>query len=129
MRKIKAVIRLILLTLLSLAVMISQTIILSVYRGPASYLIPILWERGARRIFGIKIIRIGRPVTGRQVLYMSNHLSYIDIPLLGSLVYGSFVARGDVRQWPVWGYLGSMQQTVYISPQSGRHRPGKDQAG
>ena len=113
--KIKAIIRLILLALLSIAVMISQTIILSVYRGPASYLIPILWERGARRIFGVKIITVGKPVCDRQVIYMSNHLSYIDIPVLGSLVYGSFVARGDVRQWPIWGYLGSMQQTVYIS--------------
>ncbi len=111
----RAVFRLFLLFLLSCAVVGFQTILLPFYRGPASYIVPRLWQRGTCRIFDIRIITVGTPETKRQTLYVSNHLSYLDIPVAGSFVLGSFVARGDVEKWPAIGYMGKMQQTAYIS--------------
>ncbi len=115
MKTARAVFRLFLLALLSAFVVGSQTIILPFYRGRASYWLPLFWQWGTCRIFGIKITRTGAPVKDRQTLYIANHLSYLDIPALGSLVTGAFVARGDLSRWPILGYMGKMQQTVYIS--------------
>jgi lyso-ornithine lipid O-acyltransferase len=115
MTSVKAGLRLFLLVFACLIAVLIQTPLLAFYRGPASYLVPMVWHKAARRIFGVKMIVEGKPVRGKQVIYVSNHLSYIDIPVLGSLVYASFVGRGDVAKWPGWGYFGRMQQTVYIS--------------
>ncbi|MCK5285302.1 MAG: 1-acyl-sn-glycerol-3-phosphate acyltransferase [Alphaproteobacteria bacterium] len=45
---------------------------------------------------------------------MSNHLSYLDIPLLGSIIKASFVSKSEVAKWPVFGYLATLVQTVFI---------------
>jgi 1-acyl-sn-glycerol-3-phosphate acyltransferase len=63
---------------------------------------------------GFKLRVYGAPVTNRPCLYVSNHLSYLDIPLLGSLLQASFVSRADVENWPLIGYLGKLQNTVWI---------------
>jgi 1-acyl-sn-glycerol-3-phosphate acyltransferase len=115
MHSAAAVFKIFLLAILTAFVVGSQTITLPFYRGRASYWLPLFWQWGTCRIFGIKIIRCGMPVTDRQTLYIANHLSYLDIPALGSQVMGSFVARGDMSRWPLIGYMGKMQQTIYIS--------------
>jgi len=115
MSAVKASVRIFLLGLVSLFITITQSPVLLITKGPLAYYICMLWHIGALKIFGVKVRVVGKPVTGRQVIYTSNHLSYLDIPLLGSLIRGSFVSRGDVASWPVIGYLGSLQQTIYIS--------------
>ncbi|HOO82227.1 MAG TPA: lysophospholipid acyltransferase family protein [Alphaproteobacteria bacterium] len=58
----------------------------------------------------------GKPYTDSQVIYVSNHISYLDIPALASVIcYGSFVAKKDVASWPVFGYLSKLQQTAFVS--------------
>jgi 1-acyl-sn-glycerol-3-phosphate acyltransferase len=91
-----------------------QSAVLLYTKKTFSYVFPRLYHRFICVIMRIKIDVVGTPVKNRQVLYMSNHLSYLDIPLLGSLVPASFVSRADVQHWPLIGYLGSLQQTVYI---------------
>ena len=46
---------------------------------------------------------------------MSNHLSYLDIPALGSIIKGSFVAKQEVEGWALFGFLSKLQQTAFIS--------------
>lgn len=115
MATIRAVCKIILFALLSAAVVGTQTVLLPFYKGPASYWVPLLWQKGTCRIFGIKVRREGTPVGKRPAIYVSNHVSYMDIPVVGSLVMASFVARGDMESWPIFGYMGKMQQSVYIS--------------
>tara|TARA_B100001179_G_C18593522_1_gene405929 strand:- start:1377 stop:1943 length:567 start_codon:yes stop_codon:yes gene_type:complete len=47
-------------------------------------------------------------------LYVSNHISYLDIPVIGSVLKASFVAKEEVRNWPVFGFLSTLQQTAFI---------------
>lgn len=115
MRTAQAVFRIFLMSLVTGFVVGTQTLLLPFYRGRLSYVLPLLWQKSACLIFNIRIRREGRPLKGRQVLYIGNHLSYLDIPAIGSLVMGSFVARGDLAHWPLFGYMGKMQQTIYIS--------------
>lgn len=100
----------------SLVVVPAQWLILRVHRGRYSYIMPKLWHWGLCQSFGIERTIVGRPYTGSQVLYMSNHLSYLDIVVLGSIIpNASFVSKNDVANWPVWGFLSKLQQTAFIS--------------
>ena len=65
-------------------------------------------------LIGVKLRVYGAPVNNRPCLYVSNHLSYLDIPVLGSLLKSSFVSRADVQGWPLFGVLGKLQRTIWI---------------
>lgn len=58
-------------------------------------------------------------------LFVSNHSSYADIPALGSLIQGCFVAKSEVAGWPLIGGLARLQNTVFVerrSSRAGEHR-------
>ena len=48
-------------------------------------------------------------------LYISNHLSYLDIPVLGSIINGRFIAKNEISNWPVFGYLSKVGNTIFIN--------------
>ena len=48
-------------------------------------------------------------------LYVSNHLSYIDIPVLGSILNGKFIAKSEISTWPIVGYLSKIGNTIFIN--------------
>ena len=47
-------------------------------------------------------------------LFISNHLSYLDIPILGSVLPLRFVAKSEVKYWPIIGFLSKLASTVFI---------------
>lgn len=47
-------------------------------------------------------------------LLVSNHLSYVDISLLGSLTPLIFVSKAEVRNWPVFGWFAALGGTVFV---------------
>lgn len=114
LRTAGAVVKLTLFGLLTLAIIPPQLCLLLVHRGPLAYVIPRLWHRGVCRIFGLRFTVIGVPLRGAQTLFMSNHLSYLDIPVIGSVLIASFVAKKEVESWPVFGFLSKLQQTAFI---------------
>ena len=48
------------------------------------------------------------------ILYISNHLSYLDIPILGSTLIGRFIAKNEISKWPILGYLSKIGNTIFI---------------
>ena len=48
-------------------------------------------------------------------LYVSNHLSYLDIPVLGSIINGRFIAKNDISNWPIIGLLSKVGNTIFIN--------------
>lgn len=86
------------------------------------------FHRRLTRLLGFHVRRHGR-MAGADglgpVLYVANHVSYLDIPVLGSLIPASFVAKAEVEKWPLFGLLARMQNTVFIerrSARAGTHR-------
>lgn len=72
-----------------------------------------VWGRGLMRILGVRVATAGTPPpTG--ALIVSNHLSYLDIPVLDSVMPMVFVARADLRRWPFWGPMASLGGTIYV---------------
>ena len=57
---------------------------------------------------------LGVPTRLRPALFASNHVSYTDITVLGSLIVGSFVAKAEVAGWPLFGWLAKLQRTVFV---------------
>lgn len=114
MRVIIAIIRLFLFGLNCLWVIPAQSLVLVFTTGPTAYHLPRVWHAIACRIFGIRITVHGQPYVEHQTLYMGNHLSYLDIPVIGSVVKASFVSKNDVADWPLFGYLATLQRTAFI---------------
>src|SRR5690606_39257994 len=53
------------------------------------------------------------------MLWVANHISWSDIPLLGALLPISFLAKAEVRQWPVLGWLAQQAGTLFIRRNTG----------
>ena len=72
----------------------------------------------------LKIFGFTSEITGtipRTGLLVSNHLSYLDILVLGSLTPAVFVSKADVRSWPVFGWLAALAGTVFIERERRLH--------
>lgn len=82
--------------------------------------LPMLFHRGLCRIFGLRLHVEGKLCEERPTLYISNHVSYLDIFLLGSIVPGYFIAKSEVSGWPLLGKLAKLQNTLFIE-RNGRH--------
>jgi 1-acyl-sn-glycerol-3-phosphate acyltransferase len=75
---------------------------------------PRFYHRCCCRILGIQVRAIGRPAEARPVLFAANHVSYLDITVLGSLLEASFIAKTEVAGWLVFGWLARLQRSVFI---------------
>jgi 1-acyl-sn-glycerol-3-phosphate acyltransferase len=100
----------------TLALMPVQGIGLLFRRGWTARL-PLFYHRHCCRLLGLKVRRIGQPVAARPVLFVSNHVSYADITVLGSLIPGSFIAKSEVAGWPFFGWLAKLQRSVFVDRQ------------
>ncbi len=76
--------------------------------------IPRLFHVCLLRIFGMRLHVIGQPTGSAPVFFVANHVSYLDIPVLGSLLNAAFIAKSEVASWPLFGFLAKMQHTVFI---------------
>lgn len=56
----------------------------------------------------------GAPTHDRAVLYVSNHVSWADIVVIGSLAPVAFVAKREVASWPLVGVTAKIQRTVFV---------------
>ena len=65
-------------------------------------------------ILRIRVRVTGTPVRGRAVLFVSNHVSWVDIVVIGSLAPVAFVAKSEVAKWPLVGITAKVQRTVFV---------------
>lgn len=83
-------------------------------RSPLRFRIPRFYHRVCAAILGIGVVVRGERAADGPVLFVSNHSSYLDITVLGSVIPGSFVAKSEVAGWPFFGALAKLQQTVFV---------------
>ena len=57
---------------------------------------------------------IGKPCTHRPSLFLGNHISYLDIFVYGSFIPGYFIAKSEVANWPILGWLAKVQNTLFF---------------
>lgn len=77
--------------------------------------LPHFYHRSCCKIFGFRLVRIGRISEARPTLFVSNHTSYLDITMLSALIRGvSLISKAEVAAWPFFGRLARLQETVFI---------------
>ena len=69
---------------------------------------------------GWKIHAHGQPAKGGPVLLAANHISWVDIPVLGVLTGARFLSKSDVGQWPLIGWLAREGGTLFIQRGGGQ---------
>ncbi len=92
---------------------------------PLQRQIPYLYHRRVMGILGIKAEVRGAPSKHHPTLFVSNHASYLDITVLGSLLKCCFVAKSEIAEWPGFGILAKLQRSVFVDRRrgtSGRQR-------
>jgi len=70
------------------------------------------WSAGLLRIFGLRVRRYGTPLPG-AVLFVANHVSWLDITLIHSQIWAGFVSKAEVADWPLIGRLADIGGTIY----------------
>jgi 1-acyl-sn-glycerol-3-phosphate acyltransferase len=115
MRSVIGAARLLIFLLSAVFTLCYQSIVLFFTKGRFAYIYPRAFHAFLCRLFGIRIIVEGEIETEGRVVYIGNHISYLDIEMIGSILTGSFVAKKEVESWPLFGILGKMQRTLYIS--------------
>lgn len=81
---------------------------------------PMLFLRFAARVCGARVEVIGTHLR-RDVFYVANHLSWVDILALAGASGTAFVAKAELAEAPVVGWLASLNRTVFVKRE---HRMG-----
>lgn len=68
----------------------------------------------AARACGARVVPSGVPL-GRDVVFVANHVSWLDILALGGMIDVRFIAQDRIRHWPVIGWLARLDATIFVS--------------
>lgn len=99
--------------ILTLALLPVQLIALATGH-PVMRRLPRWWHRVMCRIIGLNVRVSGQLSQDRPLLLVANHISWKDILVLGSVADVVFVAKSEVRGWPVLGWLARLQRSVFV---------------
>ncbi|HEC91159.1 MAG TPA: 1-acyl-sn-glycerol-3-phosphate acyltransferase, partial [Alphaproteobacteria bacterium] len=82
---------------------------------PIQRLIAKIWFAGCCRLCALRLKVSGIPEKAHPVLYIANHVSYLDILILGRLLDATFVAKAEIAKWPLVGFLAKLARTMFIN--------------
>jgi 1-acyl-sn-glycerol-3-phosphate acyltransferase len=71
------------------------------------------WHDRLLRILRVEVEAQGSRPQGSALL-VANHISWLDIPVIGSLTHSSFLSKAEVRDWPVVGWLAAAAGTLFM---------------
>lgn len=74
------------------------------------------WCHGLLRAFHIKVVISGNPPPPctRGVMFVANHVSWSDIHALNSQIALRFIAKAEIKSWPIFGYLAQKADPLFI---------------
>jgi 1-acyl-sn-glycerol-3-phosphate acyltransferase len=72
------------------------------------------WSRTAWRHLGLDV-HVEGAVPADAVVYVANHRSYLDIPLLSGVLGATFVSRADVADWTLVGAAARAAGVVFVA--------------
>lgn len=79
------------------------------------------WYRVLLRILDVRLVINGQRLEGTRVM-VCNHISWLDIPVVGACEPTRFVSKAEVGEWPVIGWLADAAGTFYLRRGSGGTR-------
>jgi 1-acyl-sn-glycerol-3-phosphate acyltransferase len=82
-------------------------------RGEAEWHTVRRWFVKALQLVGVEVRLHGTPAQG-ATLFVSNHVSWLDIGALNTVIDAGFIGKSELRDWPVLGFLIARGGTVFI---------------
>lgn len=81
----------------------------------AAWLGPLVpwWYRRLCRCLGMRVR--GEGVLANSALLVANHVSWLDIPVLGTQGEMGFLSKAEVRSWPLIGWMSEIVGTLFIN--------------
>ena len=70
------------------------------------------WHGRLCRAIGVRVRVSGRVAGG--CLLVANHVSWLDVPVLGSQAEMGFLSKAEVRRWPLVGWMSAIADTLFI---------------
>jgi lyso-ornithine lipid O-acyltransferase len=107
------------LSVLILHILLGMAIALSVLLLPSQQLrrqVPKLsawWLRRGVAVLGVRVLARGRPHHA-PVLMLANHISWLDILVLATQSDSAYVAKAEVAQWPLLGWMFQVGATEFV---------------
>jgi 1-acyl-sn-glycerol-3-phosphate acyltransferase len=71
------------------------------------------WHTRCCRALGLRIAVSGKPLSA--ALLVANHISWLDILVLGAQGQISFLSKAEVRKWPLIGWMAAVAGTLFIT--------------
>jgi len=71
------------------------------------------WSGQLLQVLGVKLVVQGQARPGAKLI-VSNHVSWLDIVAINSVVPSRFVSKAEVAAWPVVGYMVTAAGTLYL---------------
>ncbi|MBG9389494.1 lysophospholipid acyltransferase family protein [Caenimonas aquaedulcis] len=78
------------------------------------------WSREMLECIGVTLEVRGNPPRTGPVLLAANHISWLDILVMHAARHCRFVAKSEVRHWPLIGRMATAGGTLYIERESRR---------
>lgn len=78
------------------------------------------WSKILLALCGVRVTQRGTPILHGGVLWVVNHISWLDIFVLNCVRATAFVAKSEIRHWPLIGWLAAGAGTIFIERAS-RH--------
>ncbi|MEH6757751.1 MAG: lysophospholipid acyltransferase family protein [Parasphingorhabdus sp.] len=108
----------ILIGLRALAIVLSLAICLPIHLLWRFFRLPSPWPRfflwlvatNCGAVIGTRGNRLKQ-----DVFYVSNHISWFDIPVIAGVTGCTFVAQDGIASWPVIGWLCRINKTIFVS--------------
>ena len=75
------------------------------------------WSRGTWKRLRLDVVVHGQPAA-EPCVYVCNHRSYLDIPLLAGTLGATFISRADVATWPIVGAAARAAGVVFVDRNS-----------
>jgi len=111
---LRVVIRLPLVLLWLVSCLLSVATIYSLASRPQRSRMNRAWSRLLMCLCGVRVRVLGQPCRQGAVLWVANHVSWIDIYILAGVRGILFIAKSEIRQWPVLGWLVARVGTVFL---------------
>jgi len=77
--------------------------------------IGVRYYRALCTVLRIRVRVVGAPVRDRAVLFISNHVSWADIVVIGSIAPIAYVSKSEIANWPLVGVAAKSQRTVFVN--------------
>ena len=120
-RRLRVIRRLLAVLLWTVPALLVQAVCLQV-PGRAKVVFARVYWAVFTRALGLHVRVVGTPAnhgSARPVVFVSNHSSWVDVAVVGGVLEGCFVAKGEVDRWPVINLIARLGRTIFVSRRRG----------